>query len=103
MVAVRDAFDSVRRQLEEAVREARGDVKVHAPVVHRTVARLDLREGFGFIATADGREVYFSRDNVVHPSFENLAPGVEVQFIEEPAGEGIQARRVSAGKHHVEA
>ena len=28
-VAVRDAFDSVRRQLEEAVREARGDVKQH--------------------------------------------------------------------------
>lgn len=28
-VAVRDAFDSVRRQLEEKVRRARGDVKVH--------------------------------------------------------------------------
>ena len=30
-VAVRDAFDAVRRQLEDVVREARGDVKVHTP------------------------------------------------------------------------
>lgn len=29
-VALRDAFDSVRRQIEEEVREARGDVKAHA-------------------------------------------------------------------------
>jgi len=29
-VAVRDAFDSARRQLEDKVRVARGDVKVHA-------------------------------------------------------------------------
>ena len=28
-VALRDAFDAVRRQLEEEVREARGDVKRH--------------------------------------------------------------------------
>ncbi len=100
MVALRDAFDSVRRQIEEEVREARGDVKVHAPVVHGTVARLDVREGFGFIATDDGREVYFARENVVHPVFDHLQPGTEVQFIEEPASEGIQAKRVTAGKHH---
>lgn len=99
-VAVRDAFDSARRQLEEEVRESRGDVKVHAQPRHGTVARLDDAEGFGFIATEDGRELYFSRENVVHPAFEDLAPGTEVQFIEEPAGEGMQAKRVSAGKHH---
>jgi len=28
-VAIRDAFDAVRRQLEEYVRERRGDVKTH--------------------------------------------------------------------------
>ncbi|MGZ5036435.1 MAG: HPF/RaiA family ribosome-associated protein [Usitatibacter sp.] len=98
-VAVRDAFGSVRRHLEEDVREARGDVKSHAPTFHGTVARLDTEEGFGFIETDDGREVYFTRENVVHPPFEHLQEGAEVQFIEEPAGEGMQARRVSVGKH----
>jgi ribosomal subunit interface protein len=101
-VALRDAFDSVRRQLEEVVREARGDVKVHAQPQHGKVARLDTTEGFGLIETEDGRELYFSRDNVVHPPFEHLQPGTEVQFIEERAGEGMQAKRVSTGKHQFE-
>jgi ribosomal subunit interface protein len=30
-VALRDAFASAKRQLEEAVREIRGDIKVHEP------------------------------------------------------------------------
>jgi ribosomal subunit interface protein len=102
-VALRDAFDSVRRQLEEEVREARGDVKIHARPLHGKVARLDDIEGFGFIEADDGRELYFSRDNVLHPAFEQLRPGTEVQFIEETAGEGVQAKRVTAGKHHFEA
>ena len=98
-VALRDAFDATRRQLEDAVRRQRGDVKLHARPGHGTVARLDLREGVGFIASDDGRELYFSRENVVQPSFDHLAAGMEVQFIEEPAAEGTQAKRVSAGKH----
>jgi cold shock CspA family protein len=64
------------------------------------VARLFTDDGYGFIRTADGRELYFARENVVHPPFEHLVPGEEVQFIEEPAAEGPQAKRVTAGKHH---
>jgi ribosomal subunit interface protein len=102
-VAVRDAFGSVRRQLEDLVRESRGDVKRHARLRHGKVARLDAAAGFGFIETDDGREIYFSRENVVHSRFEHLTPGVEVRFIEEPAGEGMQAKRVSAARHRFEA
>jgi len=97
-VALRDAFDSARRQLEEVLRETRGDVKTHEVPQRGTVARL-TDEGYGFIGTADGRELYFSRENVVHPTLEQLAPGAEVQFIEEMAAEGPQAKRVSVGKH----
>lgn len=95
-VALRDAFDAARRKLEDYVREQRGDVKHHAPTQSGTVARLLAEEGYGFIATADGRELYFSRENVVTPPFEHLAAGTEVRFIEEPAAEGPQAKRVSA-------
>lgn len=101
-VALRDAFDSARRQLEDEVREARGDVKLHLPQRLGHVVRLDFDQGFGFIETEEGEEFYFSRDNVVHPAFEHLMPGVEVRFITEPAGDGVQAKRVSAGKHHFE-
>lgn len=99
-VALRDAFDAAKRQLEEVARLKRGDVKVHEAPQHGKVARLLAEEGYGFIATPDGRELYFSRENVVHPSFDELVDGVEVQFIEEMAAEGPQAKRVSVGKHH---
>jgi ribosomal subunit interface protein len=98
-VALRDAFDSAKRQLEETVRLRRGDVKAHEPTQHGEVVRLFPEEGHGFIRTADGRELYFSRDNVVHPAFDALEIGAAVQFIEEVGGEGAQAKRVSLGKH----
>ncbi len=98
--AGRGACGAARRRVEETWRETRGEVKTHATPQHGKVARLMAEEGFGFIEAADGREFYFSRDNVVHPSFEQLGPGVDVQFFEELAGEGSQARRVSAGRHH---
>ncbi len=48
----------------------------------------------------DGRELYFACESVVDLAFERLTPGTEVQFIEEMAQEGTQAKRVSAGKDH---
>lgn len=99
-VAVRDALGAVRRRLEEGLRETRGAVKAHETPRHGKVARVFAEEGFGFIQTDDGSEFYFSRENVVHPRFEDLGSGVPVQFIEEAATEGAQAKRVSAGKHH---
>ena len=99
-VALRDAFASTTRQLEEVIREKRGEVKMHEAPQEGRVKRIFPEEGIGFVETSDGRELYFSRDNVVHPEFERLEPGAIVRFIEAPAGEGLQAKRVSSGKHH---
>ncbi|MDH4192495.1 MAG: HPF/RaiA family ribosome-associated protein [Betaproteobacteria bacterium] len=98
-VAVRDGFDAMTRRLEDVVRIERGDVKAHDIAQHGRVTRLFTDEGYGFIVTPDRREFYFSRDNVVEPSFDHLEPGIAVQFIEEAADEGAQAKRVSVGKH----
>jgi ribosomal subunit interface protein len=100
-VAARDAFDALRRQLEDHARVVRGDVKGHAAELRGRVARLFADQGYGFIATPDGREFYFSRENVVTPGFAQLAVDTEVQFIEDVGAEGPQAKRVSVGKHHV--
>ena len=98
-VAVRDAFDAAARKLEDIARLQRGDVKTHELSQRGTVARLFPDEGYGFVEPPDGRELYFSRENEVEPAFDQLAAGVHVQFIEEFAGEGRQAKRVSVGKH----
>ena len=97
-VALRDAFDAARRKLEDTAREKRGDVKHHELTQSGKVVRLVAGEGYGFIGTPDGRELYFSSENVVTPSFDRLTPGTEVHFIEEMAAEGPQAKRVSARK-----
>ena len=98
-VALRDAFDAGVRQLEDFVRIRRGDVKQHQLSRTGRVARLRPDDGFGFIRTEDGSEFYFSRSNVVDPSFDQLEVGAVVQFIVDVGAEGPQAKRVSAGKH----
>lgn len=98
-VAMRDVFDAAKRSLEDELRQQRGEVKLHDVALRGRVARLDVVSGFGFIETAEGNEYYFSRDNVVKPTFDTLAPGTEVQFIVDYAAEGKQAKRVSIGKH----
>ncbi|MCX7960085.1 MAG: ribosome-associated translation inhibitor RaiA [Burkholderiales bacterium] len=95
-VALRDAFDAARRRLEDHVRAQRGDVKRHAPESTGRIARLDAAAGIGFIVAPDGRELYFSRENVVAPPFEHLAVGMTVHFLEDAGAEGPQAKRVSA-------
>ncbi|MCK6431172.1 MAG: HPF/RaiA family ribosome-associated protein [Burkholderiaceae bacterium] len=95
-VAARDAFDAARRVLQDELHQRRGDVKQHAPTQRGVVARVDERGGFGFIEADDGRELYFSRENVVHPDFDRLRIGTRVEFLEEAGAEGPQAKRVHA-------
>ncbi len=99
-VAIRDAFDHMRRQLEDQVRQRRGDVKAHVLPQHGQVVRLNTEEGYGFIRTADGSEFYFNAENLMDVDFARLAIGTEVQFIEDLMGDAPQAKRVSVGKHH---
>ncbi len=98
-VAIRDAFDATKRKLEEHARRIRGDVKVHEVESHGQIARLFPEEGYGFIARADGTELYFHLYNCAHPEFDQLKVGDPVIFLEEMGAEGPQANRVSKGKH----
>jgi len=100
-VAVRDAFDAAKRQLEDYARRQRGDTKLHAPVLQGKVIQLFKTEDYGFIETPDGRELYFHRDNLAGHAFDQLAVGDAVQFLEDIGSEGYQAKRVSTGKHHI--
>ena len=101
-VAVRDAFDAVRRLLEDYVREERGDVKLHAVPDHGRIARLLAEKGCGFIRTADGGEIYFHRNSVTNGAFDKLAVGDEVRFVAQhsESAQGPQASTVvPVGKH----
>ena len=45
-----------------------------------TVARLVADQGFGFITGEDGQELFFHRSALMGVDFEELAPGVAVEF-----------------------
>ncbi len=99
--ALRDAFDSARRQLEDYVRRQRGFVKTLETAPHAWVRRLFPREGYGFLETADGREIYFHRDSVLNEGFDRLEIGTEVAFAEEEGQKGPQASSLKpVGRHH---
>jgi len=99
-VALRDAFNAAGRKLEDVARAQRGEVKMHELPQHGRVTRLVPGEGYGFLETADGREFYFSSDNVVGQAFDRLETGTVVQFVADVVGEGRQhATRASPGKH----
>jgi ribosomal subunit interface protein len=100
-VAIRDSFDAARRQLQDYVRKRRGQVKQHVEHQVGRVRMLNPEEDYGFLETADGREVYFHRNCLIKTDFNALAEGTEVYFMEEQGREGPQAMQLSVGKHHL--
>jgi ribosome-associated translation inhibitor RaiA/cold shock CspA family protein len=103
-VAVRDAFDALRRRLEDHARQGRGGVKLHEVPDHGRIARLLPDRDGGFIVTAAGNEVYFHRNSVIGSDFDALEIGTEVRFVaqESESAEGPQASTVTPlGKHHL--
>jgi cold shock CspA family protein/ribosome-associated translation inhibitor RaiA len=100
-IALRDAFDSACRKLEDYVRRTRGFVKDLAAKPHARVRKLLPDEGYGFLETADGREIYFHRNSVLDGKFDRLEVGTEVAFVEEEGKKGPQASTVKiVGRHH---
>ncbi|HEX5380047.1 MAG TPA: HPF/RaiA family ribosome-associated protein [Phenylobacterium sp.] len=95
-VTVRDAFAAARRRLQDRRRRMQGQVKVHEAPPQGHVARIFKDEGYGFIESADGREIYFHRNAVVNGGFDHMAPGTEVRFVESEGEKGAQASTVHA-------
>jgi cold shock CspA family protein len=99
--AIRGAFTAAVRQIEDAARQMRDQVK--QPVEsHGRVAKFLAGGDCGFIETPDGREIYFHRNAVLNGAFDRLTVGSEVRFVEEEGMKGSHASRVRlGGKHHL--
>lgn len=94
-VALREAFDNAKRQLEELniQKHSNGRPANNKFPMYGYVSQLFPQEGYGFIETTDGHEVYFNQC-VVHPTYKQLTIGMRVQFLEELGEKGPQASRV---------
>jgi ribosomal subunit interface protein len=94
-VSIRDAFDAAKRQLQDFAQRQRGEIKAHEGPPTARVVKLFPDEGYGFLETSDGREIYFHRNSVLNQDFLNLEIGTEVRYMEVPGDQGPQASTVS--------
>lgn len=65
-----------------------------APPARGTVKRIVRDRGFGFIRSADGKEVFFHRSALVGMDMGALSEGQKVEFMLEDSPKGPRASRV---------
>jgi cold shock CspA family protein/ribosome-associated translation inhibitor RaiA len=87
-----EAFDALDRRLRQHSQITQQKVKIHAEGPrHGRVVRLFPEDGYGFIESDDGLEVYFHAHAVKKGKFKDLTPGTAVIFAQEMGDQGLQA------------
>lgn len=102
-VALRDAFRAAERRLEDHVRQMQHVEKTHGERPHGRISRIFPLEGYGFITTPDGRDVYFHRNALSDLDFRMADVGTPVAFTEEEGDDGPQAIAVHLTRPHARA
>jgi ribosome-associated translation inhibitor RaiA len=92
--AIVSSFETAQRRVKEYAEKQRGDVKTHFEKPMARVARIFPDEGYGFLVTPEGREVYFHENAVLNHKFKELSVGAPVTFTERAGEEGAQASSV---------
>jgi cold shock CspA family protein len=92
---IRETFEAARKQLRELVEKQRREVKIHSQQeVTAIVEKLYPQDGYGFIRTMEGRQLYFHRNSVLHNDFNRIKIGSSVRYFEEEGEDGPQASTV---------
>lgn len=98
-VAIRDAFDSAKRKLEDFTRVREGRVKEKAIPQHARIIRILDIEDCGFILDQNNREIYFHRNALLNGKFEDLKVGQEVRYSESMGEKGPQVSSMQLVGH----
>lgn len=91
---INDAFKAAGRRLQDCARRQRRNVKQSAGLSEGRVSKLLPREGFGFLTSTDGREIYFHKNSVLGRAFPRLKIGMRIRYAEENGEKGPQASTV---------
>lgn len=93
VTVVHEAFEAAERQVKELAERQQGEVKTHDEP-RAFVVRLFADQGYGFLKTENGREIYFHENAVTNDDFARLAVGTQVRFAETMGEKGAQASTV---------
>jgi ribosomal subunit interface protein len=80
-VAIRDAFDTMERQLKKWKQQVHGRPKAREAPLQGRIAEIHPGEGYGQIGTIDGRLVYFHKNSVIAGRFSELHEGDPVELV----------------------
>ena len=89
--AIHEAFHEMRRRLQDYSRRQEGSVKKIEKMAKGSVKEIFPDREYGFLETADGRDIYFNQASVLDGHFDRLRVGTRVQFAEESGDKGQQA------------
>jgi len=92
--AIHDAFKAAGRCLQDYARRQRGAQKSHLELPEGRVSKILPREGYGFLTSIDGHEIYFHKNSVLGRAFPRLKVGTAVRFVAEEGEKGPQASTV---------
>ena len=92
--AINDAFKAAGRRLQDYARRQRGDVKSPTLLPEARVSKILPQEGYGFLTSDNGREIYFHKNSVLGKAFPRMQVGTTVRFAEEAGENGPQASTV---------
>ncbi len=92
--AIREAFELARNQLREQRKRQAGRPAVSEAPLRGRVLSLSEADGYGFIQSTEGEEIYFHRTGVPADRFDELDVGTEVRFVEEVVDGAIRATSV---------
>ncbi len=91
---VRDSFDAAERQLKSFAEQRRSQSAPRGEPLAGTVREIRPDDDFGFLISAEGRELYFHGNAVLNGSLADLRPGDHVHYVETVGVTGPQASRV---------
>ena len=93
--AIVSAFDVAERRLKELTNKQRGAVKIHMEKPVARVTRVFPDDGYGFLESPDGREIYFHENAVLNGKLAEIKIGAVVSYVEQLGEKGAQASSVT--------
>ncbi len=96
------AFDRLGEQLKELQRKRRKAVRIKddtvATAMTGTIKTVSPYESYGFIVSADGREIYFHENALKNAELDELNEGDTVSFVESEGDKGPCAAMVTVAR-----
>lgn len=99
-VSLRQAFKAAERQLKAYKEQVRENVVQTTTLFQGQVAEMHVPEEYGYLLTNTGALLYFHRNSVMDGSFETMAQGDVVHYVEAMGEGGPTASKVWRGPVH---